>query len=349
MSGETLRGINPIPENIKSFLAQHGVGGTFEMFPLRGGANNQVYRIARGGGDWVLKSYFQNPADPRDRFGAERAFYEFIWSNGLRGTPQPIAWCDEQRLGLFTFVPGRKLNPEEVNEGRVREALGFLAEINAGRMLPEACKIPAASEACFTPAEHLACIDRRVARLESISAEDEIGREAFAFARDELKPAWERIRAAIVDSGSRHADQPQPREQRCLSPSDFGFHNAVLAPDGRLRFFDFEYAGWDDPAKLICDFFCQPELSAGLEHWNGFVNEITSILAAPESLHSRARSLLPAYQIKWCCIMLNEFLRSEQARRAFSIGEEKVASRKAAQLEKARKLFFEQAVPKNVD
>ena len=27
-------------------------------------------------------------------------------------------------------------------------------------------------------------------------------------------------------------------------------------------FIDFEYAGWDDPSKLICDFFCQPAVKA---------------------------------------------------------------------------------------
>ena len=40
-----------------------------------------------------------------------------------------------------------------------------------------------------------------------------------------------------------------PKETRCLSPSDFGFHNALLEATGKLRFVDFEYAGWDDPAK----------------------------------------------------------------------------------------------------
>ena len=43
-----------------------------------------------------------------------------------------------------------------------------------------------------------------------------------------------------------------------LSPSDFGFHN-VIKKNKKLFFFDFEYAGMDDPVKLISDFICQPD------------------------------------------------------------------------------------------
>jgi len=59
--------------------------------------------------------------------------------------------------------------------------------------------------------------------------------------------------------------------------------------------------------------------------------------AGAPRLVDRAALLLPAYQIKWCCIMLNDFVRSEQARREFAAGG--AVDRRAIQLEKAlRKL-----------
>jgi thiamine kinase-like enzyme len=42
-----------------------------------------------------------------------------------------------------------------------------------------------------------------------------------------------------------------------VSPSDLGFHN-ILKYKKKLYFYDFEYAGLDDPIKLICDFFWHP-------------------------------------------------------------------------------------------
>jgi len=44
---------------------------------------------------------------------------------------------------------------------------------------------------------------------------------------------------------------------RILSPSDFGLHNTI-SEKKKLYFLDFEYFGWDDPIKLICDFFWHP-------------------------------------------------------------------------------------------
>ena len=53
-------------------------------------------------------------------------------------------------------------------------------------------------------------------------------------------------------------------DEKIISPSDFGLHNAKLGEDGKLAFFDFEYAGWDDPAKTIADFFLLNLLSLHL-------------------------------------------------------------------------------------
>ena len=49
-----------------------------------------------------------------------------------------------------------------------------------------------------------------------------------------------------------------PSAQRTLAPSDFGFHNTLRYANGALAFVDFEYFGWDDPAKLTADIMLHP-------------------------------------------------------------------------------------------
>ena len=39
-----------------------------------------------------------------------------------------------------------------------------------------------------------------------------------------------------------------------------GFHNAVVQCNSKVKFIDFEYAGWDDPAKTAADFIFQPQV-----------------------------------------------------------------------------------------
>lgn len=325
-------------ERFLPFLTAHGVVMDVKLTPLLEGANNRVFRVQHAKGECVLKSYFRSPNDPRDRLGADRAFLEFLWRRGVRRTPQPLGWSQENGLGLFSLVPGRKLRPEEVDANRVDEAVEFVLEINQRRGDPVAQALLPASEACFSTREHLATVDRRVVRLEGIAPETDVDAEAADFVRAELVPLWKRIRNEIAERSGDGMDHALPGDLRCLSPSDFGFHNAVLASDGRLRFIDFEYAGWDDPAKLVCDFFCQPELPVDIQHWDRVVKPLEKLFGAAANLFFRASRLLPAYQIKWCCIILNEFIRTESARRRFAAGGD-LADRKRLQLLKARQGF----------
>jgi len=324
-------------EKFDPFLRQQGAMAGWLLQPLPGGANNRVYRVRSESTDHVLKVYFQNPNDPRDRFHAERAFYDHLWRHHLRRMPAPCGWDEVSRFGLLRFVAGRKLRPEEVNEDAVRQALDFILEANQSRATVPANSIPVASEACFSVAEHLALIGGRVARLQQIGTQTEVDAQAAAFVRDELNPAWEKIRKATVAGAGKTLEETLPQVHRCLSPSDFGFHNALLAVDGRLRFFDFEYAGWDDPAKLVCDFFCQPQIPVPASHWEHFVRALDTAFHLEGELIQRAELLLPLYRIKWCCIMLNDFVAADKVRRDFSLGEHAVQQRKRAQFERSRR------------
>ena len=90
-----------LDEGIIEFLGKNGFGKTAAATPLTGGGNNRVYRVQEAGRNAVLKHYFHHPADLRDRFGAERSFYNYLWARGIRRTPEPLAWDAERRLGLF--------------------------------------------------------------------------------------------------------------------------------------------------------------------------------------------------------------------------------------------------------
>ncbi|NBX30845.1 hypothetical protein EBR04_10470, partial [bacterium] len=146
-------------------LTAAGLPTALSIERLAGGGNNRVYRVETAAGPVLLKEYFQHPADPRDRLAAEHAFTSFAWGHGIRALPQPLA-CDRAAgLGLYEFIAGRKLTPGEVTAGHVDEAADFFAAVNRHRENPAAARMPIASEACFSIAEHLACVDRRVARL----------------------------------------------------------------------------------------------------------------------------------------------------------------------------------------
>ena len=299
---------------------------------LPGGGNNRVSLVETATGPVLLKEYFRHAADPRDRLGAEQAFLQFAWAHGVRALPEPLA-CDRGAgIGIYEFLAGRKLAPGEVTAAHVDEAAAFFVAVNRHRDDPAAAALPVASEACFSLAEHLACVDRRMARLATIEPESDLHRQAAALVAERLVPAWQRVRAAVAASGLP-LDAPLAAADRVISPSDFGFHNCI-ATDSGLKFIDFEYAGWDDPAKTVCDFFCQPAVPVPREHFERFLAAAAEGSRDPAALRERVSLLLPVYELKWCCIMMNEFLPVGDDRRTFARGSEAHAARRLGQLQK---------------
>lgn len=298
---------------------------------LPGGRNNRVYRVdSPDGNRFLLKEYFRHPLDPRDRLGTEWAFLTFAANAGIRSAPRPIASDPGMGRSLFEWVDGRVLGESEVGRAEVEQALAFYRGLNEAR--DQAGGLASAAEACGCLQDHLERAERRVLRLSRIEASNDVNREARDFVRGPLAAAWERVRdqvsRASVGSG----------EQR-LSPSDFGFHNALMVQGGRLVFLDFEYAGWDDPAKMICDFYWQPSRPAPRETFEAFARAVLADLDDPALARRRVDLVFPVHGIKWCGILLNEFLPVDEERRRFAGGASPPASVKSRQLEKARGLL----------
>lgn len=309
---------------------------------LPGGANNRVFKIECANAAYLLKSYFESAPGLRDRLASDYGFCQFAWTAGVRAVPEPIAARPQEKAAVYEFVTGRRLSPEDISRDFVDAAIQLIADLNRHRSAASARELPSAAEACFSMPEHLERVNRRVERLRAIDESEALGKSAAAFVREELVPTWRerssQIRA-LVDKLPAETAGILPEANRCLSPSDFGFHNALLQTDGRIRFFDFEYAGWDDPAKLVCDFFCQPEVPVPIEFLSRFLERGLTDFGALQAIARRIDLLLPVYRIKWCCIMLNEFLAAENERRRFSHPETSDSARKARQLHRVV-LFF---------
>lgn len=325
-------------------LNQAGFAGNFALAPLAGGANNRVIRLRLNGKYFLLKMYFRHARDPRDRLNAEYAFLRFAWNHGIHCVPRPYAVSHENRAALYEFIKGRRIRAADVSAAVVRQASMFFQRLNARRASPDAAGLPPASESCFSIEEHIHCVTRRMQRLKRMNGLGPGEHRAMEFIHTRLAPAWQSV---SKDIGARLqrlpavCSRPMRPGARRISPSDFGFHNALLTPTGKIRFIDFEYAGWDDPAKTVCDFFCQVAVPVPWSHMPDFTTALLADQSQREQKYIQAgiRLLLPLYQIKWCCILLNDFLPTDSLRRQFAQGMEYRHDRKAVQLKKAEVLL----------
>jgi hypothetical protein len=337
----------PRYDTVAALLCSAGLPREFQITALPGGGNNRVYRVDCNGRPLLLKAYFHHPDDPRDRLAAEFTFSRFAWDCGIRCVPQPIACDDQHHLGLYEFIEGRPLAAKEISAAEVDQAAGFFAALNRQELDCFAAALPVAAEAYFTLAEHLNGVERRIQRLRRLNRQSRLDHLAADWLESELWPTWYRARELAKSQAAASGlalDEPLTTADRCISPSDFGFHNAILTADGRLRFIDFEYAGWDDPVKTICDFICQPRLPAPEEFAGRFTDAVLADCSDPEFHRRRAAVLLPIYRLKWCCIMMNEFLPVGGRRRSFARDDGNHEQRKRAQLEKSARALLQTGI-----
>ena len=314
-----------VEEKADCLLRVNELGPLLSLKQLTGGRNNSVYLISTPAHSLVLKLLFHDEFDPRDRFTAETSFYAHCESLNIRSVPKLFAASREDKMLLLEFVEGQKLKASTISEISVTKALNFLIEINSKPISNPI--LPTASESGFSIKDHIEMIEIRLARLEEFAVANEA---ACDFIHTKLRPLWNQLIRPI----KRHRIYSSGQMERCISPSDFGFHNSLVRPNGDFVFFDFEYAGWDDPAKLICDFFCQIEIPVPHTFFGFVIERLNSLAINKNDFAERTKLLLPALKIKWCCILLNEFLPSEQERRRFA-KQPNTAQRSTTQLWKA--------------
>jgi len=311
--------------------------GGLHLQSITAGGNNRLYKLRCAGGIYALKQYFSHPGDRRDRLGAETSFLRHLARENVTGVPVVLASDTGANMALFQWVDGAR--PRAADAGLVQQAAAFFAAINATRARGQ--ELTVASEASFSLDEALDLVERRLQRLIEVTSDGADAREAVELSRA-MNALWPRIRSETLTRAADlglAADEETGLTQRCLSPSDFGFHNALVDERGGVTFIDFEYAGWDDPAKMIADFFCQPSVPVSREYWDLFVSQALTPFHGAEEIAQRAQLLLPAFQLRWCALALNLFLPVSRARRQFALAMPDEAEQRRQQLRIAHGLL----------
>ena len=305
------------------------------------GGNNRTYRVETPDGVFAIKEYFTHSTDSRDRLHSEFAFLSFAANVVGAMVPKPYAHNPRDQIALYEFIEGWPIQENGVTEREVNAAIHFFRQLNAPELRKQAVTLPNASEACFSIQEHFDLIAARIRQVQQISPDTEERKTAQQYA-EQLNHFW----LDLVDQTKELAQNESfdltfalPVEQRCLSPSDFGFHNALKTIDGQIFFIDFEYAGWDDPGKMVGDFFAQIAVPVPEKFFEPFIHKTMVLFPGPENLIRRARILRPAYQVKWCCIALNVFLPHHLARRKFANEHLDVVALQRSQLLKVERLM----------
>ncbi|WP_084669160.1 aminoglycoside phosphotransferase family protein [Spirulina major] len=317
----------------ESLLAEFGLLNP-QLERIRAGRNSRVWRVEGLGCTYILKQYFRHSGDPRDRLATEYGFLSFLNSQGLTNVPQPLAQDAANGFALYSYIPGVPVTTIETNH--IQQSAHFIEQINQNRYSVAARSLPSASESCFSLEEHLQRVKWRLESLQIalVNRTDPSQLGAYQLLAEHLWPTYKKLEQQLQFQYSAvDLSKTLDFQQRVLSPSDFGFHN-ILEVENQLHFLDFEYAGWDDPAKLLCDFASQPQCPVSVNQSKVFGNQLSVWLP---QIQERASLLLPLYRLKWCCILLNEF-RDQDRQRRYHAGDDQT-DHLEVQLHKAQTYF----------
>lgn len=313
---------------------------------IGGGKNSRVFKVElANGGRRVVKFYFSHPADTRDRLSVEFSSFQFLWAHDVRSVPEPLKIDADRHCAVYSYVEGDKRESEEIRVEDVDSALDFLGRLKELTRFPDASRLPSASEATFVLRDAVAILDARLGKLKAVeSTQVSLYEPLQQFLKEDLVPFYDEVRSATETASGKHEEleTPLPIHLRTLSPSDFGFHNALRTPAGQWVFHDFEYFGWDDPAKLVVDFILHPGMNLAEDMRAHFARGALRLFRDDEGLDLRLRLSYPIYGLKWCLILLNEFLAADRARRGFADAEDGSQDRgqiERRQLNKAKVMF----------
>lgn len=318
--------------------------------PFKRIGNNRTYTIESDNYRYFAKQFFQNEGDKRDRFNAELAFGRYAEKAAPGFTPHIVIVDADNHIIIYEFINGSALQKDQIGEKEVKQAASFFCALNKKTSHEFTDTLLPASEACFSIGNHLTLINNRIEQIGLIKPLSDEDRDALVLV-EKIKKAWNRlveeIYSACKSEGLDLNDELIP-ECRVISTSDFGFHNALINKEGELTFLDFEYAGWDDPAKMLGDFFGQIQIPVPETFFDYFIELTFSNLPLSEYLIKRAKILYPAFRMKWACIAMNVFLPVHLDRRKFSNPDLDVGELKRTQLTKANDILKLFEARKNV-
>lgn len=272
---------------------------------LKGGMNSRVFSCKVADKRFVIKGYRPLDTGERDRFAAEQQFL-FYANTVARGyVPQVLHVDNQRRCIIMDFLEGNSYVEGSCPQQQdIDAAVQFFSLLNEDAVLAAEQITMGAAEGFLRISAHLENVRERLRQMSfehlPLTAQPK-AKKAIQLLWDFFSPVEEGMNNALTLG---RVEDALPEDMRCVSPSDFGFHNAIQTPKG-VMFFDFEFAGLDDPAKAAVDFVLQPKVPTRQHHF-ALLRGLG--IKEHEAAVPRVKVLRPILEFKWLCIMLG-FLR----------------------------------------
>jgi len=235
-----------------------------------------------------------------DRLCNEYQAVKLIRTLGYKNVPEPLGHHLSLGVGVYEWIPGARRR--EADEHAVEKVLEFLYFLSRQNVRAKFSTFSSASASVFSGQQLVEQIKERISEFEC----DGVVYGVQHFVRNSIAPVFQDtfLYARKNWSETSFTKKLDP-ENRVLSPSDLGAHNWLHGETDDIYFLDFEYFGWDDPAKLICDFLLHPGMELNNSSRLAWIHGVNGLYG--RSVLRRAEAMYGVLGVALCLIVLNQF------------------------------------------
>ena len=290
----------------------------FQVLPSSG--NNRIYKFElKNGKSYVAKHYLQFSEDLRPRLQAEFSHLNALWQLGFRDIPQPI--LKEGSCAVFSLIEGMPV--KSVGAEEIGKVISFLNRLSDISIELQAFPVFPGADSRTCLGDYIDQIEKRYDRIVLGAKNSEWEKEINDFMKQSFFSHKEFVFNKFYDSiesSGWDAHRPFEETERMFSPSDLGFHNILAGNQnkGELFFLDFEYSGWDDPAKLLADFFHHEGQNVAWEHKWYLLEQFATHRKQDPGFLRRWETIIDLIGLEWVLIVLNVADPNEMKRKRFA-------------------------------
>ena len=283
-----------------------------KLLKISGRGNSQIYKLTAGDKNkYAVKVYPDKSTDNRERLKIEYLALTLLNNEGFTNIPKTVSKNDDLNIGVYSWIDGSEI--QSVGQRDLDQAIAFIRSLNILSKNNPSCFHSLASGSCLSAKSLLKQIELRLKRLQSIAINNQ---SLNLFLKNIFIPLWKRVKSEnLILWPESSRDRKLDAKYRILSPSDFGFHNALQGNDDKLTFIDFDYFGWDDPVKLTADFLWHPAMELNSKITAKWVKAMVEQFTIDPDFKDRLHAAMPLFGLRWVMIILNEFLPGFAERR----------------------------------
>jgi thiamine kinase-like enzyme len=288
--------------------------------PLPSSGNNRIYKIkTKTGKRYVVKQYLQHKEDLRPRLQAEFEHLSALWEIGFRNIPQPFA--REENRAVYSYIEGMPVR--SITRQEMAKIFSFLSHLSDASSKLKKFPILPGSDSRSCLGDYIDQIEKRCDRIILGTKNSEWEKETREFMTQSVLPHKDFIFNKFYDSIESlgwDAQRSFQGNEQMFCPSDLGFHNILSGThnQGELFFLDFEYSGWDDPAKLLADFFHHVGQQVSWEHKWFLLEKFAAHRKQDPNFIRRWKTIIDLIGLEWVLIVLNIIDPNEMERKRFA-------------------------------